>query len=110
MWSFIEDAYIEFNADEKKRIEVNAAPYGVGCKFRGFDEKSERNLLSISRCFIDVLQMFSTFKDRKLNSHIPHMKSYQEMLLIFEPIRKTLGGRKLSVEEVIKLLKVMSAH
>jgi uncharacterized protein len=41
-----------------------------------------------------------------MNSHCPSIDAYARMLTVFDPLRKTLIGRKLSTDEMISILKV----
>lgn len=106
MWSFIEEGFEKLGKADRKRLATEAAPFGEHVQFPGFDGNNESEHLSIARFLIDDLQRFSRFRDghRDLNSHFPALEGYGRMLQVFEPIRKTLIGRGLSVDELVSIL------
>ena len=104
MWSFIEEAYETLTPDEKERLAREADPFGAHVLFRGFDGNNEGELLSIARFLADDLDRFSRFRSRSLNSHSPTVDGHRRMVAAFEPIRRTLIGRRLSVDELITVL------
>lgn len=104
MWSFIEEAYETLSADEKERLAREADPFGANVQFRGFDGNNEGELLSIARFLVDDLDRFSRFRSRSLNSHSPTVDGNRRMVAAFEPIRRTLIGRRLSVDELVTIL------
>jgi uncharacterized protein YfbU (UPF0304 family) len=105
MWSFIESAYAKFNKAEKARIVTEVGPWAANPKFIGFDGNYEGEHMGIARFLVEQLGRFESFKGRDFNSHMPRVDNYRRMIGLFEPMRKTLVGRELSVEEVITLLK-----
>ncbi len=109
MWSFIEDGYASFDANEKKQIETEADPFGSHVRFSGFDGNNEAKHMRIAEFLVEKLERFTGFKGRDFNSHYPSLGSHRRMFSVFEPIRVTLVGRPLSVSEVIKLLKAKRA-
>lgn len=106
MWSFIEEAYEKLSAKQKAQIAEEVGPLGTHVAFHGFDGNNESSQLSIARFLIDDMGRFARFKDRDLNSHHPTYARYRRMVELFEPMRATLIGHGLSVQQVITLLKV----
>jgi uncharacterized protein len=104
MWSFIEPAYARFNETEKEDFK-KATGYSSAPKFAGFDGNNETTLMSIVHFLVKELSRFAYLKDRDINSHMPMSPRYRQMLEKFEPMRKNLVGRSLSVAEVIELIK-----
>jgi uncharacterized protein YfbU (UPF0304 family) len=106
MWSFIEEAFEKLGKGERKRLATEAAPFGEQVQFSGFDGNNESEHLGIAHFLVDELQRFSRFREghRDLNSHSPTLERYGRMLQAFEPIRKTLIGRRLSVDELVTIL------
>lgn len=106
MWQFMEEAFEKLSKDEQKRLAKEADPFGKHVIFYGFDGNTEGEYLGIARFLIDDLERFGRFRKgrRDLNSHHPTIEGYGRMLRVFEPIRKTLVGRGLSVDELISLL------
>ncbi len=106
MWSFIEEAFEELNEGDKARLASEAHPFGTHVQFPGFDGNNESEHLGIARFLVDDLERFSRFRDgrRDLNSHFPTLEGYGRMLRAFEPIRKNLVGRRLSVNELVSIL------
>ncbi|PWB40299.1 MAG: hypothetical protein C3F19_12225 [Rhodocyclales bacterium] len=106
MWSFIEEAFEELNEGDKARLASEADPFGKHVQFPGFDGNNESEHLGIARFLVDDLERFSRFRDgrRDLNSHFPTLEGYGRMLRAFEPIRKNLVGRRLSVNELVSIL------
>lgn len=111
MWSFMEEAVDGLGKADKARLAKEADPWGKHVEFPGFDGNEEAEHLSIARFLIEDLDRFSRFRGRKreLNSHHPTLETYGKMLRVFEPIRKTLIGRGLSVDELVSILNSREA-
>lgn len=105
MWSFIEEAYEKFSDKQREQIAEEVGPLGQHVTFHGFDGNNESSQLSIARFLIKEMNRFSRFKDRDLNSGHPTFARYHHMVKIFEPIRATLIGHGLNLQQVITLLK-----
>jgi uncharacterized protein YfbU (UPF0304 family) len=112
MWSFMEEAFEALSNDERARLAKEAEPFGTNVKFSGFDGNNEGEYYSIARFLVEDLRRFSRFREgkRELNSHFPMLESYGRMLLVFEPIREKLIGRRLTVDELISILKSKFAN
>ena len=108
MWDFLEEGYESLSAPEKERLKKEAGPYGSHVRFIGFDGNQETERCGIARFLIDELERFSRFKGRELNSHMPTIDHYNRMFRVFKEIRPALVGRRLTVEELIKVLQ--AAH
>jgi len=106
MWSFIEEAFEGLSDDDKARLAKEADPFGTHVTFTGFDGNNEYEYMSIARFLVKDLQRFSRFREghRDLNSHHPTLEGYGCMVRAFEPIRKTLIGRRMGVNELITVL------
>ncbi len=104
MWSFIEEAYDKLDASARKMLEKKADPFGQHVQFRGFDGNNEPEYMGIAQFLIEDLDRFQRFKDRDLNSHMPSVGLYRRMYQIFEPIRRTLIDRGLSIDELVAIL------
>ncbi len=109
MWSFIEEAYENFDADAKAKIEADAEPFGGHVGFRGFDGNNEAEYLNIAHFMINDMGRFSRFKGRDLNSHAPSMTGYRRMVTVFETFRPNLTMDGLSVEQVAEILRAKRA-
>lgn len=111
MWSFIEEAFEALDVEGKARLAKEADPFGTHVQFPGFDGNNEAGHLAIARFLINDLDRFSRFRDgnRNLNSHNATLKGYGNMLRVFEPIRQTLIGRRLNVNELAAILKSKGA-
>lgn len=105
MWSFIEEAYEDMGEEKKKGLKDKAAPFGENVRFRGFDGNNEPEYIGITRFLLEHLGRFARFRDRELNSHMPSLTIYRRMYQVFEPIRRTLIDRRLSVDELSLILK-----
>ena len=108
MWSFMEEAFEEFGEEDRKLLVEKAGVLGESVQFPGFDGNNESEYLGIARFLVEDLDRFERFKTGKrtmLNSHCPTLQRYSRMLSVFEPIRKTLIGRRLSVDELASILK-----
>jgi uncharacterized protein YfbU (UPF0304 family) len=106
MWSFIEDRYQDLSDEDKSELAISAAPFGTDPKFRGFDGNNESEYMSVASFLINDLDRFELFKGRSMNSHMPSVDTYQRMLTVFEPMRRTLGfSRRLSVSDLSAILK-----
>jgi uncharacterized protein YfbU (UPF0304 family) len=105
MWSFLEDGFSTLNASEKNQLAAEISPLGQDVKFIGFDGNNESEHLGIARHLIEEMDRFHLFKGRSLNSHCPVTPRYRKMLLVFDPIRPSLVGRKLNASEIISIMK-----
>ncbi|MDH3209221.1 MAG: YfbU family protein [Burkholderiaceae bacterium] len=104
MWSFIESAYTKLSKTDKERLAADVPYRGKHVQFLGFDGNNETDHLSIARFIIEEMNRFSGFKGRDLNSHSRTLERYRRMLAVFLPMRPTLDGTSLSVNQLIKLL------
>ncbi|WP_112774616.1 YfbU family protein [Cupriavidus alkaliphilus] len=108
MWSHIEEAYANFNAEERAQVEIKAEPFGRHVRFPGFDGNNEAELLGIARLLVDDMGRFSRFKGRDMNSHAPLREAYGRMLKHYLPMRgKNFGVRALSPQQMVELLQAM---
>lgn len=104
MWTFMEEAFEVLDDEGRIALELLAPPFGKDLKFPGFDGNNECEYISITRFLTDQLDRFTRFKGRNLNSHMPSVSGYRRMYEAFEPIRRTMIGRMLSVNELGKIL------
>lgn len=106
MWEFVEEAFERLDDAGKAQLAKDAAPFGDDPRFPGFDGNNEAEHLGIARFLIDDLKRFSRFRERHhdLNSHYPTLEPYGRMVRAFDPIRRKLMGRSMSVEELTTVL------
>ena len=76
--------------------------------FAGFDGNNESELYSIATFLINDMGRFTKFKGRELNSHTHTRERYRRMLSVFLPLRTTLHGGALSVEQLIQVMTIQS--
>jgi hypothetical protein len=105
MWSFLERAYNRLDEAAKARVEEEAKPFGRDVRFEGFDGNNETSLMSIARFLVNKMGRFEEFQKRELNSHFPSVDMHKRMLAVFKPMQKSLLGRDLSVDQIIRILK-----
>lgn len=105
MWSFIEEACQRFDQVDRKRLVDEVGSWADNPQFLGFDGNNETEYLGIAQFLVEKLNRFQIFKGRSMNSHMPTIFRYGQMVKMFEGIRPSLVGRRLSVDEVIRLLK-----
>lgn len=105
MWSFMEEAYETFSADEKALIIQEVGTWANNVVFPGFDGNEEGSQMQIASFLVEKMNRFTRFKGRSMNSHTLTFKRYSDMYRVFEPIRTTLVGKRLSVQQLIALLK-----
>lgn len=105
MWSFMEEAYEVLSADEKALIVQEVGPWASNVVFPGFDGNEEGSQMQIASFLVEKMNRFTRFKGRSMNSHVLTFKRYSDMYRLFEPIRTTLVGKRLSVQQLIALLK-----
>lgn len=103
MWEFIELAWSRMGADDRKKV-TDAVPYLTKPEFIGFDGNNETDYMSIARMIVEVMNRFSTFKGRSLNSHSPKVDRYRQMLTRWSDIRATLHKGDMSADQMIELL------
>jgi uncharacterized protein YfbU (UPF0304 family) len=106
MWSFIEEAFERLDEEGRSRLAAALGPLGEDVKFPGFDGNEEGEHHSIARFLVEDLQRFVRFREghRDLNSHWPTLDGYKAMLSVFEPLRKTLVGKRLTADQLIAVL------
>jgi uncharacterized protein YfbU (UPF0304 family) len=105
MWSFLEDGYSKLSKKEKDRVAAEAEPFGEDVVFLGFDGNGEGEYIGIARFLVEQLDRFTKFKGRELNAHMQTLEPHRRMLAVFEPIRRTMTGRDLNADEIIRVLK-----
>lgn len=105
MWSFIEEAYERLSSAQKTTITEEVGAWATDVKFHGFDGNNESSQMSIARFLVDKMDRFTRFKGRDLNSHCPTYNRYGGMLDVFKPMRASLVGGGLSVQQLVTLLK-----
>ena len=103
MWRFLEEAFAKLSPEEKQRVQKEGQVFGH-VQFPGWDGNGEAVYIGIARFLIEKLDRFQEFKDRELNSHMPTVQVYERMFAVFEPIRKTLIQRSLTVDEILQIL------
>lgn len=106
MWSFVEEAFEALDEEGRKRLAAALGPRGKHVAFPGFDGNEESEYLGIARFLVEDLQRFVRFREghRDLNSHWPTLDRYTAMLAVFEPLRTTLIGKRLTADQLIALL------
>jgi len=104
MWSFIEHAYAELNADERRQLAQAAKPFGENPRFRGFDGNNESEHMSVAMFLVNQLERFQEFKGRDFNCHHPSLDAHRRMLAAFEPLRMSLADSSLSLSQLAKIL------
>lgn len=105
MWSFIEEAYERLSPVQKKTLTEQVGPWLTDVKFSGFDGNNESSQMSIARFLVEEMSRFSRFKGRDMNSHHPTYQRYRSMAALFEPMRASLAGGGLSLQQLVTLLK-----
>lgn len=104
MWSFLEDGYAMLSKKDKDFVATEAVKH---VQFRGFDGNGESEYIGIARFMVEQLDRFAKFKGRDFDAHMPTLETYRRMLAVFGPIRRTMMGRNLKTDEIIKILKAM---
>ncbi|OZB55136.1 MULTISPECIES: YfbU family protein [Betaproteobacteria] len=105
MWSFIEEAYERLNSEQKAAIAAEVDEWATDVKFHGFDGNNECGQMSIAGFLVNKMGRFSRFKGRDLNSHCQTEGRYRRMITAFEPMRASLVGGGLNVQQLVTLLK-----
>lgn len=105
MWSFLEESHEKLAQSDKDKLIEDGGVWAKSVKFRGFDGNNEGEYMGIARFLTKDLDRFSRFKDRNLNSHMPCVGTYRRMYEAFEPIRRNLMDRGLSLSEMTVVMK-----
>lgn len=103
MWSSLEVAYEGFDEAEKARIGAEVPYFGGNVSFRGFDGNNEEHF-GVADFLVRDMKRWKKLEGRDLNSHSESIDGYRMMLRVFEPIRRKLGDRRMTAEEVIAIL------
>lgn len=106
MWTFIERAFAAFTEVDRARLKAEVQHPGKNPRFVGFDGNNEGDYMNVASFLVDQLNRFQDFKGRDFNSHFPTVNRYKKMVTAFEPMRVSLIGRELNVDEVIRLLSL----
>lgn len=105
MWSFIEEAYSRLTPSQKLTLTEEVGNWATDVQFAGFDGNNESSQMSIARFLVEEMNRFSRFKGRDMNSHSPTHDRYSRMYELFEPMRASLVGGGLSLQQLVTLLK-----
>lgn len=104
MWSLVEGSFEALSAENRRKLEEDAQPFGTNVQFRGFDGNNETEHMGIARFLVEKLGHFERFKGRDFNAHMPTLDGYARMLAVFEPIRHRLADGYLSVADLTAIL------
>lgn len=104
MWELLEQSYDQLQPTDKERIEDEAKPWGQDVRFPGFDGNNETEYMGTAGVLINDLDRFSTFKGRDLNSHMPVLGTYKQMLAKFTPIKRSVLRSSLNAEQIVEIL------
>lgn len=105
MWSFIEHSYEKLSDEDKSKLEKDADPFGKDPKFKGFDGNNETSYMGTAMFVVNDLDRFQEFRGRSFNSHCPTIDTHRRMLSVFEPTRKKIDFKPLSVDDLTAILK-----
>lgn len=102
MWDTLEHIYEDLSEEGRKQIEEE---WGEPPLFRGFYANEEIEHLSVADCMINRLDLFSRFKGRELDSHMPGgLAAYGRMLKAFNQAMEQFS-RDLTASQVIAILR-----
>ena len=105
MWSDIERTCGGLSAADRKRVEVEADPFGESANFAGFSANEEFKHFSAAVGLIQDEGRFGRFHGRELDSHVPCLDGYRRMLVRFEVMSSTALSGQLAVADLIDLLR-----
>jgi uncharacterized protein len=105
MWSRMERAYERLSAEDKKRVETEAEPFGRHVRFTGFDGNNESEYMGVATFLVEHLDRFTEFKGRGFNSHMPSLDIYRRMLTAYRSAVDLSGDGELTVTQLIEILK-----
>jgi uncharacterized protein YfbU (UPF0304 family) len=109
MWWTLEESYDGLSPEDRKRVEVDAAPFGSDVKFPGFDANNEPHY-GVAEYWIEHLGEFDRFRGRDLNSHQEHLDSYRRMRGAFDrALKRDLKG-VLTADQLIDVLRAQADH
>lgn len=103
MWSFIEEALESLSTADLGSLTSAIGPH-YQKTFTGFCGNTENEHIGIARFLVENMERFSRFEGRDFNAHFPTLDRYRRMFSIFDTIRPKLIGRRLSVDELVKVL------
>ena len=105
MWAAIERTHAGLSADARKRVEIEADPFGESVNFEDFSANEEFKHFGAAVGLIEDEDRFGRFYGRELDSHVPCLDGYKRMLGRFDIIRSNTPSGDLSVADLIALLK-----
>lgn len=103
MWDMLELGYERLDPEDQAIVDAAIAPYN-SVRFLGFDGNNEAELMTIADFLVNKMQRFSRFADRDLNSHMPSVDSFRNMLDEYLSMRPTLMGGTLSAKQIIQVM------
>ena len=102
MWDTLEHFYEDLSEEDQKQIEKE---WGKRPLFWGFYANEEIDHLSVADCMINKLGLFSRFKGRELDSHMPGgLGAYRRMLKAFNQAMEQFP-RDLTASQIIAILR-----
>jgi uncharacterized protein YfbU (UPF0304 family) len=110
MWMFIEESYEDLTAIQIQELNSKLTSPGCAVDFRGFDSVKEADYLSIALFLINDLERFQWFSERNLENQTAKVDDYRRMYQVFLPMRKTLIGHFLSVDQLAALLSCQNSE
>ena len=94
MWEWIEISYERLSEEDRAGIEDD-------CRFRGFDGNCESEHYSVAGVLINTMKRWKRFSGHDLNSHIPMLPEYRNMLERY-PTREEMANIARSDKGVVK--------
>ena len=105
MWEFVEDGYDALSKKDRARVAEEAQPFGKDPRFEGFDGNNETEHLSVGKFMVEKMGWFPRFTNRVVNCHGQTLEMHRRLLTTFRPMRAKMAGRKLSVDQLVEILK-----
>ncbi len=104
MWTLLESGHAALSTEAKAKVERETGWADV--RFPGFDGNNEIEHLSIARFLVERMDYFPGLGPRAgINSHAQVLESHRRKLAAFRPLRRSLAGREMTGDELIRVLK-----
>jgi uncharacterized protein YfbU (UPF0304 family) len=101
MWERLELDFEELTTQEKERVLQKVR---TPVRFSGFDGNNEHEHVSVANFYIKQMERFVHFKDRDMDAHMMTLGRHRQMLGIWESILLEGLGRRMTADEITRVM------
>jgi uncharacterized protein YfbU (UPF0304 family) len=104
MWSFLEEGAKGLDATERADLAKASPHWGKDVRVPGFDGNDAGGHFHVAQFLVEEMDRWQGFKGRDLNSHHQVLDEYRAMFAVFKDIRPNVIGRKMTLDEMKRVL------